>query len=138
MLLDATDQQIQASRVEDHRSFTFEHNIIAWRTGKAITGPWDRMQTVTGTNCWWNTVGEPVRFLDKPLAEWQAAGHELGSIVADPLFVDPATRDYRLRPESPAIALGFKPYDWSQAGVVGDPAWVARAREGWEAPACRP
>ena len=41
-------------------------------------------------------------------------------------------------PESPAIALGFKPYDWSQAGVVGDPAWVARAREGWEAPACRP
>ena len=138
VLLDATDQQIQATRVEDHRSFTFEHNIIAWRTGKAITGPWDRMQTITGTNCWWNTAGEPVRFLDKPLADWQAAGHELGSIVADPLFVDPATRDYRLRPESPAIALGFKPYDWSQAGVFGDAAWVARAREGWEAPPSRP
>jgi hypothetical protein len=58
--------------------------------------------------------------------------------VADPLFVDPATPDYRLRTESPAIALGFKPYDWSQADVFGGTAWVARAREGWEAPPSRP
>ncbi len=131
VLLDATDQQIQATRVEDHLSFTFEHNIIAWATGKAITGRWDKMQTVTGNNCWWNTAGEAVTFLGKPLADWQAAGHEQGSVVADPLFVNPAQRDYRLRPESPAIALGFKPYDWSRAGVYGDAAWVARAGEGW-------
>ncbi len=133
VLLDAADQQIQATRAEDHRSFTFEHNIIAWRTGKAITGPWAAMQTVTGSNCWWNTAGQPVTFLGKSLADWQAAGHERGSVVADPLFVDPAERDYRLRPGSPAIALGFKPYDWSQAGVSGDAAWKARAREGWAA-----
>jgi len=133
VLLDATDQQIQATRVEDHLSFSFEHNIIAWRQGKAITGRWDKMQTVTRNNCWWNTAGEPVSFLGKPLADWQAAGHEQGSVVADPLFVDAAKRDYQLRPDSPAIALGFKPYDWSRSGVYGDAAWVAQAREGWDA-----
>ena len=53
--------------------------------------------------------------------------------MADPLFVNPAKRDYRLQPESPAIAIGFKPYDWSRAGVYGDVAWVVRAREGWDA-----
>ena len=133
VLLDATDQQIQATRVEDHLSFSFEHNIIAWRQGKAITGRWDKMQTVTRNNCWWNTAGEPVNFLGKPLADWQAAGHEQGSVVADPLFVDAAKGNYQLRPDSPAIALGFKPYDWSGVGVYGDAAWVAEARQGWEA-----
>jgi len=131
VLLDATDQQIQATRVEDHLSFTFEQNIIAWQRGQAITGRWDKMQTVTGNNCWWNTAGEAVSFLGKPLADWQDAGHELGSIVADPLFVNSAQRDYRLQPDSPALVLGFSPYDWSRVGVYGDAAWVARAREGW-------
>jgi hypothetical protein len=134
-----------AGRFCDHVSFSglaFRHARLLTPAGGVepaqAAAPLGAVVTVTGTKCWWNTAGEPVRFLDKPLAEWQAAGHELGSIVADPLFVDPATRDYRLRPESPAIALGFKPYDWSQAGVVGDPTWVARAREGWEAPASQP
>ena len=30
-------------------------------------------------------------------------------------------------PDSPALKLGFVPFDPSQAGVYGDPAWVARA-----------
>jgi hypothetical protein len=51
--------------------------------------------------------------------------------VADPLFVNSAQRDYRLQPDSPALVLGFSPYDWSRVGVYGDAAWVARAREGW-------
>lgn len=35
----------------------------------------------------------------------------------DPLFVDPARDDYRLRPESPALALGFRPPPLAQIGL---------------------
>jgi hypothetical protein len=42
------------------------------------------------------------------------------SLVADPLFVDPANHDYRLKPESPALELGFKPIDTSAIGLKAD------------------
>lgn len=35
-------------------------------------------------------------------------GQEKNSIVADPMFVDPAAGDYRVKPESPVLKLGFK------------------------------
>jgi len=34
--------------------------------------------------------------------------NDLHSIVVDPLFVDPEAGDFRLKPESPALALGFE------------------------------
>ena len=40
---------------------------------------------------------------------WQAAGNDLGSKVADPLFKDPAGGDFGLGVDSPALALGFEP-----------------------------
>lgn len=129
VLIDARDQQVQATRVEDHLSFRFEKNVVVWSRGTAIAGPWDKLQATTARNCWWNSSGTPVAFLDQSLEAWQAAGHEQGSIVADPLFVDPANDDFRLQPNSPAIAIGFKPHDWTAAGVYGDAAWKALARE---------
>ena len=37
-------------------------------------------------------------------------------MYADPLFENPDVNDFRLKPESPAFALGFKPWDYSKAG----------------------
>ena len=38
----------------------------------------------------------------------------------DPLFVDAEKHDYRLKPESPALALGFKPIPFEKIGLYKD------------------
>ena len=38
------------------------------------------------------------------------------SVIADPLFVDPAAGNLSLKPDSPALQLGFKPIDISTVG----------------------
>jgi hypothetical protein len=51
------------------------------------------------------------------------------SVVADPLFVNPSEDDYRLRPESPAWALGFEPIPVERIGCFQDPlraSWPLR------------
>jgi hypothetical protein len=64
------------------------------------------------------------------LAEWQKLGKDEGSCIADPLFADPARGDFHLKQGSPAVRIGFKPFDYAQAGVEGAPRWqeLARAR----------
>lgn len=53
---------------------------------------------------------------------WQRMGHDRNSVVADPLFVDAEAGDYRLRPESPAFALGFEPIPVDRIGCHEDPS----------------
>jgi len=43
--------------------------------------------------------------------------YDAHSVLADPLFVDAAGGDYRLKPDSPALALGFQPIPIEQIGV---------------------
>ncbi len=42
------------------------------------------------------------------------------SVMANPLFMDAAGHDYRLKPESPAFGLGFVPVLVGEAGVPGE------------------
>jgi len=52
------------------------------------------------------------------LQKEQPFGVEAHSISADPLFVSWATGDFHLKPDSPALKLGFKPIDQSQIGLL--------------------
>jgi hypothetical protein len=122
----AKDQQLQASRVEDHLSFTFENNIVYWDRGVLFPNRWTQVRIESHNNCFWNAAGD-VGFDGKSLAQWQTEGHEKGSIVADPKFVDPQHDNFALSPESPALSVGFKPFDYSKAGVYGDEAWIRQA-----------
>lgn len=51
---------------------------------------------------------------------WKAEGMDEHSVVADPLFVDAENDDYRLKPESPAFKLGFKPIPIDKIGPYKD------------------
>ena len=73
-------------------------------------------------NCFWSETGEP-QFGGRSLSEWRKAGRDLSSIVADPGFVGPANHDFRLKPDSPALAIGFEPIDLSTVGLHGSDSW---------------
>jgi hypothetical protein len=40
------------------------------------------------------------------------------SVIANPLFIDPANVDYRVKGNSPALALGFQNFEMDKFGVV--------------------
>ncbi len=121
--------QLQRTRAEEHLSFTFAHNIVYYDQGTLHTGPWkDDRVTVYG-NLYWDASGRPVTFSGLGLEEWQKLGKDAGSIVADPGFVDAAGRDFRFKGDTPATAVGFRPFDFSKAGVYGRQEWIALARD---------
>lgn len=127
ILVNSRQHQLQATRVEPHLSFTFEQNLIYWtNSSPAWSGPWDKLRYVARSNCYWNTP-MPAESRDRALKTWAARTNETGSVIADPLFVNAAAHDFRLPPNSPALALGFKPWDFTQAGVYGDTAWKTEA-----------
>jgi len=51
------------------------------------------------------------------LEGWRALGFDRNSVFADPQFVDPAKNDYRVKPGSPALALGFKNFEMGSWGI---------------------
>jgi hypothetical protein len=65
------------------------------------------------------TVKEgPARIYD--FAQWKELGYDANSLFADPLFQDPEKGDFQLRPESPALKLGFVPFDLESFGLLPD------------------
>jgi len=48
----------------------------------------------------------------------QKNGVDKNSLSVDPLFVDPENGDFTLKPDSPALKLGFVPIDISKAGLL--------------------
>ncbi len=54
------------------------------------------------------------------LPEWQSLGFDRHSVFADPMFVDAVNGDYRVKPDSPALKLGFENFDISGAGLTAD------------------
>ena len=117
----------------------FERNIIYFTQGSLfISGAVGRLNDLVangqspGTwdhNVYWNPAQPDFKFFNYDFSQWQANGLDQNSIIADPLFVDADAYDFRLKPGSPALALGFKPIDTSTVGLYGDPEWIAEARQ---------
>jgi len=128
--------QIQRSRPEKRLSFIYENNILVWNpeTAKLLHGTkynWADVENrghgdpktayVMRKNLYWPTTGKmPDMTEGWTWDDWRKQGRDAGSVVADPMFTDLAKRDFRLKPESPALKLGFKPWDLTIAGVRTD------------------
>ena len=110
------EHQLMRTRAEPHLSFTFERNIVCFDRGRLLGSNWSGDQFKMDRNVYWDVRGEPVRFAGKSWEQWREAGHDTGSVLADPLFVNPAKYDFTLRPDSPALKLGFQPIDLSGVG----------------------
>jgi hypothetical protein len=130
IFVNSLKDQVQRTRDEQHLSFWFRNNIIYWDNDGTLLGSnWkggvrgekDGKPTQhyeLGPNLYWHSSGKQDIFPGKKtLAQWQAeTGQDAGSLVADPLFENPAAGDFRLKSGSPAEKVGFKPFDFTAAG----------------------
>jgi parallel beta-helix repeat protein len=109
--------QVERSRMEPHRSFTFERNIIYYKDGVLLDKNWQDDKFALDHNVYWNAAGRPVLFPGKLTFEaWRKRGFDKNSIIADPLFRAPEQGDFTLAPDSPARKVGFEPWDLEKAG----------------------
>jgi len=102
-------------------SVHFCNNIVFTDKGRLVSEPPGvGVAGVRAHNVWYSPEGVDAKMFNYRLSwnDWLRRGREIGSVFADPLFVDAAKHDYRLRPESPALKLGFKPIDVSTVGPV--------------------
>jgi len=115
--------QMQRCREDKPCHFIAEGNLVYSGIADIVAGVWKNGDWKLGRNLYWSTAGEP-KFLGMNFAEWQKKTGDEGSLVADPLFVDPEKGDFRLREGSPALKSGFRPIDFSQIGLYGERKWT--------------
>ncbi|MRX65383.1 right-handed parallel beta-helix repeat-containing protein [Maribacter luteus] len=120
--------QLEATRVEEHLSFSFINNIVWFNSGTLLSSRWGKFNIHTDKNCYWDTRTKYIRFGKLGFKEWQASGKDRNSIIADPDFVDPQNFDFRIRNKVVMRKIGFKPFDYTKAGVYGSYEWKELAR----------
>jgi len=113
------DGVLDPGRVDLSFGQKLESNLMVWVDCNRLksAADWHPMHCETrGNLVWCDSVGG-VPWFRGTLAAEQAAGRWQNSVEADPLFADARSGDFALRADSPAFAVGFRPFDWSQAGV---------------------
>ena len=99
---------------------TCRRNIVYYLQGKAIGSYGSRHcgrdMCAFDRNLYWNASGKGVFVGKQSFSEWQATGQDTDSLIADPLFADPAHGDFTLQVGSPAAQIGFEPWDMSAVG----------------------
>ncbi len=95
----------------------FVNNIVLVREGPLTSAGVCNVGGIWANNLWWDVSGKP-KFVGEKYdwAGWAACGKETGGVYADPQFENAAAYDFRLKPTSPALTLGFKPWDMTAAG----------------------
>ena len=105
-----------------NHAYTYENNVV-WSSSGAIFRIRGKMDEATfkrvDNNVYYNPDG--VYFFGQAtLEKWRRMGLDVQTKYVDPLFVDRENGDYRLKPESPALALGFRQIDSSEIGLKAD------------------
>ena len=67
----------------------------------------------------YNLLHTPGETATKPAVKLQSqSGRDEHSVTGDALFVDPASGDYRVKPGSPALELGFQNFPMNEFGIT--------------------
>ena len=95
----------------------FVNNIVYVDSADVVDKGVRKVGGIWANNLWYDARGmAAAKFDGLNWENWVASGKETGSVFADPLFVDAKNLDFTLKPDSPALRLGFKPFDTSTAG----------------------
>lgn len=139
ILVDGRDRQVHLHpEGPDMTGNRFVRNIVAFSRPQAelfyLFQSWKRNQPGRFSECdknlYW-VAGADLRTLptkntpNGPFSAWRAAGFDKNSVVAAPKFVNAAKDDYRLAPDSPAFALGFKAIP---VELIGPDGWQKRGK----------
>ncbi len=110
------EAQLVHSKPETYLALDFKHNIIYWKSGPLLSGGWADSHYQFDDNLYYCVGGRSFNFAGQSWDQWRARGLDLHSIIADPQFVNPSRGDFRLKPGSPALKIGFHPIDTSTVG----------------------
>ena len=114
------DGQYQLSCAEQHLSFSFRHNIILFDSGVLLSGPGSGTVADAGIdsdhNLFWDMRDKGLSFAGLTWTQWRKLGRDVHSVVADPRFVNAGKRQFGLKKGSPALELGFAPFDLADVG----------------------
>lgn len=118
--------QAQYTRVEDHLSFHFRHNMIIQDKGETLAGPWEDGKIDMDYNLYWHLNGKP-QFGSHSFDEWKKL-RERHSVMMAPGFKDIANDDFSFISLKAVRKIHFKPFDLSKVGVYGSVEWKEKAK----------
>ncbi len=126
------EAQLMRTREEDHQSFQFTNNIVFFDQGQLFASNWDNRHYAMEGNVYFDTRSDhdlaKIKWGGLSWADWQKAGLDTQSILADPLFVDPMKGDFTLKANSPALALGFKPISLADVGITRKSSSISESK----------
>ena len=113
----ATDGDIHIARTENHTSWIYTRNIVydtfQGTNRSAFKSDQPNVQISFSNNVYYNTYGSPLLFGYQneqiSFSDWQKAGNDNGSVIADPLFAGDVNQCdfFTVQADSPAAKLGF-------------------------------
>ena len=123
----AREAQAIRSREDKKNSIVFQRNIVYCDNDQVWKGALRNGDYQIDHNLYWCTAKATPLLGGRDFNEWrQTSQQDAHSQLADPLFVDAAGRDFRLKPNSPAPAVGFQPFALTGFGLYGDAEWTSR------------
>lgn len=107
--------------------FHFDGATAFWLVGSQ----WRDVLAESDANLVW-AGDNPVRIagggldgLEDAFFDWTGFGFDIRSVEADPLVTNPKTGDFRIKPDSIALKLGFEPLQMDEIGLYESPERVS-------------
>jgi hypothetical protein len=99
-------------------SYHLINNIIVTKEAKFTSDGAAGVRGIWAGNLWYCPEGANIKWgrENMPWETFKASNREVCGMFADPQFENLNEGDYRLKSTSPAFKLGFKSFDFSQAG----------------------